>query len=465
LSVPDPGLRRVSIHSGSAVVDVALPSRLAVAILIPPIVDIVAGRGTGGHDDLAARRYQLSRPGTASLRRSATLAENGIRDGDVLVLSDAWAPIPAPGYDDAAEAICATLDARTESRSPGSLAARLTGAVAAGGLAAIGALGVIRASFDSNVGRHLSVTAGIAGLVGVVALMFATFVYRAYRDPIAGITLGVIATGFASLAGFLAVPGRPGFPHVLLAAMAAVVTSVLAMRLLGCGAVTFMAISCCALITAAAALAGVVTGAPLRVVSSVSVLIALGLLGLAARLSIIFAGLAPRGAATRERDVIEAAAGDWSARVMRADAWLTSLLAASSSVAAVGAIITLLAGTLQFNSIAFTAMTAALLLLRAHCVERRTLVCVISGIVTVGTMLGFAALRTTGHGPWIAGTVAILVAAAACSGFVVAAVSASPVARRCMELLECLALVVMVPLTCWVCDVYGAGSSLYPKWA
>jgi type VII secretion integral membrane protein EccD len=151
--------------------------------------------------------------------------------------------------------------------------------------------------------------------------------------------------------------------------------------------------------------------------------------------------------------------------VIRADAWLASLLAASSSVAAVGAIITLLAGTPQFNSIAFTATTAALLLLRAHSDERRTLVCVISGIVTVGTTLGFAAIGTTGHGPWIAGTVAILVAAAACSGSVVPAISASPVARRCIELLECLTLAAMVPLTCWVCGVYGASSSLYPTWA
>jgi type VII secretion integral membrane protein EccD len=463
LSVPDPGLRRVSIHSDSAVVDVALPSQLSVATLIPPIVDIVEGGGAGRHDDLTARRYQLSRPGTAALRRSTTLAQNGIQDGEVLVLSQSRAPVAPPRYDDAAEAICATLDALNGS-PPGHHATRLTGAVAAGGLTVIGTLALIRDSFDANVSRHIGTTAGVAGLVSLVAVMFATFAQRTYRDPVAGITLGVIATTFGALAGFLAVPGRPGFAHVLLAAMAAVVTSVLVMHLSGCGTVTFTAISCCSLLTAIAALTGVVTGAPLRAISSVSTLVSVGLLDAAPRLSIICAGLSPRLATAQELDAVESPADDWSARAIRADAWLASLLAAFSSAAAVAAIITLVAGAPRLNSIAFAAMTATLLLLRANSADRRTLVCVISGIVAIGTTLGFATVGVPQHGPWIVAATAMIVALAMCSGFVAPAISVSPVVQRCIELVECLALVVMVPLTCWVSGAYGTVSSLYSTW-
>jgi type VII secretion integral membrane protein EccD len=463
LSVPDPGLRRVSIHSGSAVVDVALPSQLSVATLIPPIVDIVEGGGTGSHDDLTARRYQLSRPGTAALRRSTTLAQNGIQDGEVLVLSHSRAPVAPHRYDDAAEAICATLDARGGS-PPGHHATRLTGAVAAGGLTVIGTLSLIRDSFDANVSRHIGSTAGVAGLASLVAVMFATFAHRTYRDPVAGITLGVIATTFGALAGFLAVPGRPGFAHVLLAAMAAVVTSALVMHLSGCGTVTFTAVSCCALLTAIAALTGVVTGGPLRAISSVSALISVGLLGAAPRLSIICAGLSPRLATAQELDVVESPADDWSAKAIRADAWLASLLAAFSSAAAVAAIITLVAGAPRLNSIAFATMTATLLLLRANSADRRTLVCVISGIVAIGTTLGFATVGVPHHGPWIVAATATMVALAVCSGFVAPGISVSPVAQRCIELVECLALVAMVPLTCWVCGAYGTVSSLYSSW-
>lgn len=69
----------------------------------------------------------------------------------------------------------------------------------------------------------------------MAALLFAVIACRTYRDPIAGLTLSVIATIFGAVAGLLAVPGVPGVHSVLVAAMAAAATSVLAMRITGCG--------------------------------------------------------------------------------------------------------------------------------------------------------------------------------------------------------------------------------------
>ncbi|HEY0224847.1 MAG TPA: type VII secretion integral membrane protein EccD, partial [Mycobacterium sp.] len=287
MSVSDSGLRRVSIHAGSAVVDVALPSRMPVGALVPPIVDLVESRGTQGPDDLTARRYQLSRPGTPPLHRSMTLAQNGIRDGDVLVLSHGRPPVPVPAYDDPADAVSATLLARP-SRPGAPQAARLSGALAAGCLTGIGCLVLIRDSLDAHGTQQIA--AGIAGLASLIALMFATFAHRTYGDSVAGLTLGVIAATFATLAAFLTVPGAAGGPHVLLAAMAAAVTSALTMRVSGCGAVIFTSITCMAMVIAVAALASVLTGAPPRAISSVAALTSLGLLGAAARLSIILAG-------------------------------------------------------------------------------------------------------------------------------------------------------------------------------
>lgn len=81
---------------------------------------------------------------------------------------------------------------------------------------------------------------------------------------------------------------------------------------------------------------------------------------------------------------------------------------------------------------------------------------IISGILITGTTFAVTALRTPVHGPWIAAATAMLTAAAMCFCFVAPAVSLSPVVRRSVELLEGLALVAMVPLTCWICGVYGA---------
>ncbi len=388
-----------------------------------------------------------------------TLAQNGIGDGAVLVLSRSSPPLPAARYDDVAEAVSATLDAATQpwSYPKRQGATRLTGAVAATCLTGIGGLVLIRNSVSANASRGIGATAGVAALAGLVALLFAVIAHRAYRDPIAGLTLSVIATVFAAVAGFLAVPGAPGIPNVLLAATAAALTSVLALRASACGVGTLTAVSCLAMVIAVAALVGMITAVPLRAVGSVSALVSLGLLGVAARVSIVLAGLSPQLPPTPAVDDIESSGACLATKAIRADAWLASLLAAFSSSAAVGAVVTVLAGAPRLCCIAFGALTGALLLLRSRCGNRRRmLVLVVSGIVIAGTTFGVAALRAPQHGPWVAAATAMLAAAAVYLGFVAPAISFAPLFLRGAELLERLALVAMVPLTCWICGAYGA---------
>lgn len=459
----DPGLRRVSVHAGTAVADLALPAGVPVAVLIPSIVDILNGRGIDGSGELEARRYQLSRPGASPLSTSATLAQSGIRDGAVLVLTQASAPLPAPRYDDAAEAVSATLDAaaRPWTHFRHRQATRLTGAVAASCLTGTGALALIRNAFSSNL---TGTTVGAAALAGFVALIFAAVAHRTYGDAIAGLALSVIATAFAAVAGFLAVPGAPGLPNVALAATAAVVTSALAIRVSGCGVVTLTAISWTATIIAVAAWAGVITGAPLRAIGAVSALISLGLLPVAARVSIVLAGLSPQLPPAPAASTIEPGGTRLADKAIRADNWLTSLLAAFSSAAAMGAIVTVLAGPPRLSCIAFGALTGALLLLRARSdVGRGTLAFATCGTVITATTLGVVALSMPERGTWTATLTATLAAAAIYLGFVAPAISPSPVIGRGVEVLECLALVAMVPITCWVCGLYSGVRGLNLK--
>jgi type VII secretion integral membrane protein EccD len=423
----------------------ALPAAVPVATLIPSIIDILDGQSTNPFASATSARYHLSRPGSPALMASTTLSQNNIRDGAVLVLTQSATEIPAPRCDDVAEAVSTTLDAKAPTWSP--RAARVTGAVAAACITGIGCLVLIRNTLNTNVISGVG-TAVVAAMAGFVALFAATLAHRAYRDPIADLTLGVVATAFAAVAGLLAVPGPAGFPHVLLAAMTAAVTSVLAMRVTGCGVITLTALSCFAVAVAVAALAGVITAVPPHVVGSVSALLSLGLLESAARLSIALAGLSPH--LTR----------DLTTKAIRADNWLTSLLAAFAASAAAGAIVTALAGrgTPRWGCITLAALTGALLLLRAlsHIERRRTLVFIVSGIATAGTTFAVAASGHAARGPWIAAATALSAAAAIFLGFVAPARSLSPVARRGVEVLECLTLVAMVPLTCWICGLYRA---------
>ncbi|MFV8166282.1 EsaB/YukD family protein [Mycobacterium sp. 134] len=103
--MPD-SLRHVSIHCGSAAeagnaatVDLSLPAAMTVGELLPWIVDAL-GAGDG-----APRQWQLAHLGGRRLDESATLVQNDIHDGDLLVLagyceqpSPEWPPIGAPAF-------------------------------------------------------------------------------------------------------------------------------------------------------------------------------------------------------------------------------------------------------------------------------------------------------------------------------------------------------------------------------
>ncbi|KLO43488.1 type VII secretion protein [Mycobacterium nebraskense] len=460
----DPALRRVSIHSGTAVADLALPAEIPVAILTPSIVDILKVRDVD--DGLIAKRYHLSLPGCATLDPSKTLAQSGIADGAVLLLSQPLTPPPAARHHDVAEAVSEALVAGPEPWTDARrrLAVRLAGAMAASCLTAIGVLALARNSFSTNVNHEIKITVGVAAGAWLVALLSAAVAHRSYRDAVAALALNAMATVFATVAGFVAVPGAPGVCNVLLAATAAAATCVLAKRVSGCGGVTLTSLSCVATVVAVAALVGVITAAPPHVIGAASALVSLGLLGAAARVSIVLAGLSPRLPSTPNMDDTEPGDACVAVQALRADTWLSSLLAGFSSTAAVGAVVTVLAGAPRLSCMAFGSITGALLLLRARSTDRsRMLTFVIAGTVVVGTTFGVAALSTPGRGPWVAAAAATLAAAAMYLGFVAPAISPPPLLRRAVDALEWLALVAMVPLTCWICGLYGAARGLNLK--
>jgi type VII secretion integral membrane protein EccD len=439
MSASDPDMRRVCVHADGADVDLVLPPALPVATLIPAIVGMLGGTAVTGAS------YRLSPLGRAPLLNSTTLAQNGIGDGAVLVLSQETQERPTPRCGDQALAVSEALDNSTQSRP----STRVTGAVAAVCLTAVGCLALVRDAF--SLIRHGDATAAVTGAAGITALVSAAIAHRVYRDPIAGLALSVIATTFAAVAGLLAVPGVPGAPHLLLAGMAAAATAVLAIRVTHCGAVTLSAVACSAVVAASAALAGMITAAPPHVLGSSTALVCLGLLEVAPRMSIVAARLSPR------LDPDHAAAlqtgGALASSAFRADHWLTSLRGGLAASAGTGATVAALAAP---RAIALAAVIGGLLLLHARMDRRRTLMFATTGIGTIATVFAIAATSLPKHGPGIVGLTAVLVAAAMYLGFVAPAISLSPPARRGVAALGCLALTAVVPLACWTCGAFGA---------
>jgi len=429
MSTSETGLRRVAVHAGKTAVDLSVPAEIPVATLIPSIIDILGTRSS-------VARYHLSPLGALALPGATTLAQNGIRDGAVLVLSQSTAEPPVHHCDDVAEAVSTALSDPADRQTT-----RHIGAIAAVCLTIVGALLLVRN------GPGDKATAGVAAAAAVVAVAGAALARRAYRDPMAGLTLGLIAIVFAAVAGWFTVPGSAGPAHVLLTAMTVAAASVLAMRVTGCNGITLTAVSCGALVIALAALIGVLTATPIRTIGCLAALASVSLMELSPRISIRVAGLSPREDVLPTADLL-------GARARRADAWLTGLLGGCAGSAAIGASAAVRADR---HTIVVSTVIGMLLLSRARSGPRsRAIVFAANGIVTITAVFAAATTGSPKYGPWIAAVTAVLAAAAFYLGFVAPAMSLSPVARRGVETLECLALVALVPLTCWVCGVFSA---------
>ena len=108
---------------------------------------------------------------------------------------------------------------------------------------------------------------------------------------------------------------------------------------------------------------------------------------------------------------------------------------------------------------AFAAVVGAVLMLRARLYVGvdRVLALVGCGILCVTVAFVILVVSVPRQASW-AGVVSVIVGLGAlCVGF---GAPVSPVARRGVELLEYLAVAAVVPLACWVVDLYGAVRAL-----
>lgn len=440
-------VRRVPVHADGRTVDLVLPAGVPIAELLPVVVDVVDAQHAADNVGVLPVCYQLSLPGGSAFGSSTTLGDHDIRDGTLLMLSRRATELPAPVFHDAAQAVSVMLAdvTRPWNRRHG----RLVAAAAAAWVAGLGAAVMLRSSPCPSVVA--------AATIGCLALSAAVLAHRVYREPVAGLTLGMIAVGFAGLAGFLAVPDRSGPPNVLLAATAAGALAVLTSRLTGCGARTFRTVSCAALVIAVAAAASSVMAFTMLRLGLLSTLCSLALLETSGRLSVAWSGLSPQ--LSDGPGVV--ASIDLREKVVRADRLHSSLAAGCAAAAAVGTICTVAGaqpqGGAHLGAASFSAVTGTVLVLRArsHPDLIRTLALLVPAMAALS-----AAVAVTGAIPHHAASevafVALPVAVALCLGFVVPRLQFSPGARRGVDIVEYFGLTALVPLACWTCGLYSA---------
>ncbi|MEO3760782.1 type VII secretion integral membrane protein EccD [Mycobacterium sp. B14F4] len=423
----------MAVHHDGRTVDLALPSTVDLAQLLPSIVDIVRD----DHDAVEGR-WRLHRIGDRPLDESLTLRQNVVHDGELLWLTTDDPPTFRWTERDPCHVVAKAAADRDPAPAVFVAAGMITASVGAAAL-----LWSARATGDARwlVGATLSA----AGLVAAVAAR-----RTPHALPIVS-ACGLIAVLFAAVSGAIAVPAGPVAAHLLLASAAACAVSALLLRLTSCGATTLTALVPLTLLVATASMAGVMWSLRPAAVGASLATLSLAAVGAAPRMAIAIARVGPTADDASAPDVDER-------RAALAHTTLTGMVSGSAIAAAVGAVLVAYGQATGRSSplpaVAFTALVGVALTLRArtHPDPVRRGVLIVSGSLGVATAFAVGAMSAPQAAHWFS---IPAVAAAAGTLTPLLGLTFGPVAHRMADVTEYVTLAVTVPLACWVGGVYG----------
>ncbi|MFI8093716.1 type VII secretion integral membrane protein EccD [Streptomyces sp. NPDC086080] len=236
-------LCRLTVRAPDRTVDLAVPTDIPVADLLPALVEYGGedlGEAGAGHEG-----WTLQRLGGHPLDPESTLAALGLRDGEVLHLRPRAETLPEVHLDDLVDGISTALRDRPHGWNPAVGRRTLYGL----GAAAL-ALGLLVLAQPGPDGWLRAVVATAAGLLLIAGAGSAS---RAVGDPAAGSVLGLAATGYIALAGWLLPGGAAADGSAPLAACATTAgAAVLALAAVGTYPALFLGVA----VTAAAGALG-----------------------------------------------------------------------------------------------------------------------------------------------------------------------------------------------------------------
>jgi type VII secretion integral membrane protein EccD len=468
-------LSRLTLVVGGLSIDVGLPANVSISEYIDDVIDI-ANEQTAARESFADVVFDdsegfwtLARLGGEPIDPNRSLSEAGIYDGDLLMIQEAGQPISAPLFDDVDD-VPAHDDATVQGWVVRN-AARLTcfgiGLVAALTLAAL----MPRCAGDAVA------PAALLGL-GVLGMVFAGAM--AYRRQTARHSAWVAALAAPLLfAGSLyVVPDGFGATSLPMAFTLTALSSLLVLLISGTGRSLHTGLIATCLVGGATATATLLWHPPSRTVGALLGTVAVIVVYLAPRVTILLAKLpVPRVPTAGEPlDDIETQGGptvegvnavgkqiipteeDLIRRVRRANEYLTGILVAATLAAVTGSYLAADVGNGFFwQGTAFAAAVATVLCLRGRAhhdlVQSATLiggglVIAIAVIVKTGIDVEGWQLRAS------VALIALMLLVVAC-GLVAPRLEFSPVMRRRVEILEYVAVASLFPLCFWIVRLYA----------
>lgn len=447
---------RVTVVAPRTRIDVALPAGVAVADLLPMLLEMAREATPDG----GARHggWCLAKLGDSPLDPSRTLASLGVVDGELLQLRRRTENPPPPLYDDVVDAIA---ESSPDSYRPWTKqTARRIGYIA-GALALIVAAFALLMAGPMFGGQQIgpAITAGVAAVACVAA---GAVITRGYQEPTAGVLIAAAGgLPMAFVSGLYIVPGTTGRASLLLASALVLIVASASIMLVGAGVTTFVGAGTAALIGVVAFTVATLIAHPAPGIAAGAAAVSLAGLSTLPRLTIQLARLplpvVPGSAEDLKEDSGFPDYRSIERRAGLAHEYMTGMIVGCGSATAISAIITASKGDVWAISMSIAATLVLLLRARTYANGSQAIALLATGMLSgTGIMIGWLfAADTFDRLILVFGSLVLIAAAALVLGVIFPEQRFSPPLRRTVEIIEAICIAVVLPLALAVMDLYG----------
>lgn len=469
-------MSRITVLVGERSVDVALPNRVSISEFVNDVVDLAnAAREEHGAFDLTEGRWTLAHLTGDAIDPTLSLTEADVHDGEFLVVHEVSGPRFSSLVDDVGAA----------GEFDGALRQWLA---EHGGRATCFGIGAVLAAVTAALlGRGPALHAAVAGvplaaaamlLAGIACAAAACLLPSATRDHTGVAGLGGVALPLV-FGGSIHLLPHGSAVEVLPMAMALTALTAVVLSLTGRrGRAVYTAVVMTAIAGVPACTAYLLFHLNPRAVGAVLATVAVILVYRGPKMTIVLSGLpvpkvptagepledvdmqggtAVEGVGAVGKQVVPTEAG-MSDRVRHAGDHLTGIVVAAAVLAVVGCYFAVdVVHGFYWQGPVFAFAVAAVLCLRGRTHHQ---LAQSAGLIGAGLVIALAtivkiATRVNG---WPVDAAAALMALAALTvwcGLVAPRLSVSPVVRRRVEILELMAIALLVPLACWITGTYA----------
>jgi type VII secretion integral membrane protein EccD len=474
-------LSRITVLVGTVLVDVGLPSRVSISVLVNDVIELANDQLPVRTDmafefDNTEDKWTFARLAGGAIEPDRSLAEAGVYDGELLVIREAGAPASSVLVDDVAGRVESVGTRGSWYSKHGSMTTWFVLSLTLSAATALLLLLPERATTPVVVGVPIASIAVL--LLGIGCAAAACVLPYRSGDPRKSAWLGGVALPLLFCGSLSVVPDGHGMAALPMALALIALVALLQLVITGRGRPQYAAVIALAVFGAPAGLAALLMNPNPRAVGALLATAAVIVVYLAPRATILLSrlpvppvptageplddietqgGTAVEGVNALGKQVIPTEEG-MADRVRRAREYLTGIVAAAGLLALVGCYYALdVSNGFFWQGAAFAVAVATVLSLRGRSHHDLTQSAVLIG---GGLVIAFVAIVKTAVfvDGWQTNAAVALVAMMVLlvlTGLVAPLLTFSPVIRRWVEILENLAIASVFPLAFAIIRLYA----------